>query len=660
MSLKDGVSAGVRRCQQRVRGGNSIRMWTILFLFLWATSLRSLGEVSQIPIEHFFNNPQFSGVSLSPDGKFLVFISPYRQDRNSLGFIELASKEGPVVLYPEVGSDYGNYSWLNNEEVIYAETVRNNRYVGGLLKTHRSTMKSHTLADGQVAIRVVNPLIDDTEHAWVWVLDSTDRTRPGLRKIHTESSEDFRERVRVSIPAPEKETFGWWFDWNDEPRLVLCVREKRQVYLHRWNEDDDWKSIPLDPEEWRVWAFGENNKELIVSGYGSFDTEGLYFFDLQEETVSECHFRDERYDFGRTARLAFYQPTGRLLGIRYERSGPTMAWFDPKMRAIQELLDQRIPGAANVVTDWNTELTRFLTISYSDRDPGTYYLLDVESQTFSKLFPGRPWIKHDQLAEMQILRLKATEGLVMEGYLTEPRSGKRPFPAVVLVHGGPHLRDRFGFNGEVQFLANRGYAVVQINYRGSSGFGRKYSETYQYAFRDMIEDITYGTRTLMDKGLIDGKRTAIMGGSFGAYAALSAACFEPSLYKCAVSFAGVFDWAELIKHRKRNRLMYQFQTLSDELGDPKYGREQFESISPIYHIDKIEIPVFVAHGGSDRNVSVRQSKDLVRELKRHGIPHEKFFKSGEGHSFHDPKSRIELYNRVEGFLKKHLYTRCHK
>ena len=170
----------------------------------------------------------------------------------------------------------------------------------------------------------------------------------------------------------------------------------------------------------------------------------------------------------------------------------------------------------------------------------------------------------------------------------------------------------------------------------------------------MHEDITYATRTLMDKRLIDPDRTAIMGGSFGGYAALCGACFEPDLYKCAVSFAGVFDWAELIKDRKRDQWMYQFHKYSKELGDPKAGKEEFESISPIYHVDKIRIPVFIAHGVSDQNVSVLQSKRLLKELKRNNIPHEKFFQSGEGHGFSDPKSRIELYKRVEEFLKTYL------
>ncbi len=492
-----------------------MRRSVIHCLSLWGAFQVCPAEVPRIPVEDFFKTAGFSRVSLSPDGKYLAFISPFEEDRNSLGFAAIEGKSNPVVTYPDPGSDYGNYSWLNNEEVIYGITVWN-QYSGGLLKTHRATLKSVYLADRRVGVRVVNPLVNDKDHASVWVFDSTEQMRKGLRKISTGSRGTFYERIRETIPEPEKETGRWWFDWNDMLRLVLCARKSDLVYLHRWNKDDDWSSIGLNPEQWRVWAFTENNNELIVSGYGRFDTEGLYFFDLEKQKLSECHFRDERYDFGATARLAFYGPTGQLLGIRYERSGPSMVWFEPGMKEIQKLVDSKLPGKkANIVADWNTEMTRFLIASYSERDPGTYYILDVENHTFGQLFPSRPWIKTEQLARTQILRIKTQDGLGLEAYYTQPRNGTKPFPAVVLVHGGPHLRDRFGFDSEVQFLANRGYAVLQVNYRGSSGFGRKYSEAYQYAFRDMHKDVTYATRTLMDKGMIDPDRTAIMGGSFG-------------------------------------------------------------------------------------------------------------------------------------------------
>ena len=219
------------------------------------------------------------------------------------------------MIYPSSAYDYGHYSWLNNEEVVYGITLRN-QYRGGLMKTHRVKRKFETLADSRIGVRVVNPLVNDKDHAWVWVYDSADPYVPrGLQKIHTGRTESFRNRVGTWIRQPEDETRRWWFDWNDEPRLVECAREEKLVYLHRWNEDDDWKPIELDPERWKVWAFAENNKELIVSGYGIFDTVGLYFFDLETQELSECYFRDKRYDFGATARLAFHRPTGQLLGI---------------------------------------------------------------------------------------------------------------------------------------------------------------------------------------------------------------------------------------------------------------------------------------------------------------------------------------------------------
>jgi dipeptidyl aminopeptidase/acylaminoacyl peptidase len=210
----------------------------------------------------------------------------------------------------------------------------------------------------------------------------------------------------------------------------------------------------------------------------------------------------------------------------------------------------------------------------------------------------------------------------------------------------------------VQFLASRGYAVFQPNYRGSMGTAWRFPEEDMWAFRKMHNDVTDGVKTVLKTGLIDANRLAIMGGSFGGYLALSGAVHEPGLYRCAITIAGVFDWERVMKQAKGNvYLRGQYGVLKRELGDPKTHQEKFEELSPIYRVNQIKIPIFVAHGKEDPVASVAQSKDLLKQLKKFGVAYEKQIERGEGHGFHQLEHNVELYTALEAFLGKHLAMR---
>ena len=232
-------------------------------------------------------------------------------------------------------------------------------------------------------------------------------------------------------------------------------------------------------------------------------------------------------------------------------------------------------------------------------------------------------------------------------------------PLVVLPHGGPWARDNWGWDGEVQFLASRGYAVFQPNYRGSTGYAWRFPEKDMWDFRKMHDDVTDGVKAVLKTRVIDPDRIAIMGGSFGGYLALSGVAHEPELYRCAVTIAGVFDWERMLKDARNSEyLRGRYGVLRRNLGDPAKRKEKFEEISPIKHVGKVKVPVFVAHGTSDIVAAVGQSKALIAELKKHGVPHEKQIERGEGHGFRKIDNQVELYTAVEAFLAKHLAVRA--
>jgi dipeptidyl aminopeptidase/acylaminoacyl peptidase len=261
---------------------------------------------------------------------------------------------------------------------------------------------------------------------------------------------------------------------------------------------------------------------------------------------------------------------------------------------------------------------------------------------------------------MNVMKFKTRDGRQLDAYVTLPAgaSKKSPPPLVVLSHGGPWARDTWGYNGEVQFLASRGYAVLQTNYRGSTGYDWMFPEEDRYAFRKMHDDVTDAVNALLRAGVVDRDRVAIMGASFGAYLALSGVAHEPNLYRCAVVNAGVFDWEQIIRDRKYRQFDDpQFALLLRKLGDPKKEKEKFDAISPIRFVGNVHVPVFVAHGKDDPVAPVSESRRLVSELQKYNVPHEALFKSGEGHGMAHLDNQVELYSRIEAFLAKNLAPR---
>jgi dipeptidyl aminopeptidase/acylaminoacyl peptidase len=226
---------------------------------------------------------------------------------------------------------------------------------------------------------------------------------------------------------------------------------------------------------------------------------------------------------------------------------------------------------------------------------------------------------------------------------------------VVLPHGGPWVRDTWGFDGEVQFLASRGYAVLQPNYRGSTGYGWMFPAEDGWNFRKMHDDVTDATKLMIASGLIDSGRIAIMGGSFGGYLAVSGVVNEPALYRCAITIAGVFDWGQLIKNEKYDQYDNpSYGRMIRRLGNPDQEPEKFDPISPGRHVDQIRVPVFVSGGKQDQIVEIGQSRALISALEKYHVPHETLLVTAEGHGMSNLDNQVELYTRIEAFLAKNL------
>ena len=285
-------------------------------------------------------------------------------------------------------------------------------------------------------------------------------------------------------------------------------------------------------------------------------------------------------------------------------------------------------------------------------------LYNVKEDKLTKVADVAPWIKEDEMVPMNPITYTSRDGLTIEGYLTLPKGytmeTAKNLPVVVNPHGGPWARDTWGYNPEVQFLAERGYAVLQMNFRGSTGYGRKFTELgYKQWGQTMQDDITDGVKWLIDKGIADPKRIAIYGGSYGGYATLAGVTFTPDLYACAIDYVGISNlltfmqtippyWKPLLD------MMYEM------VGDPVKDKEMMEKYSPVFHVDKIKAPLFVAQGANDPRVNKAESDQMVEALKKRGIEVEYMVKDNEGHGFHNEENKFDFYRAMDKFLSNHL------
>lgn len=316
---------------------------------------------------------------------------------------------------------------------------------------------------------------------------------------------------------------------------------------------------------------------------------------------------------------------------------------------------EKLPGYEVVLAGFNKNEDKLIFRTYSDRSRGAYYYFDRTTKELTHLTDLTPWLKEEDLAEMKPISYTSRDGLTIHGYLTLPKGVKaEKLPVVVNPHGGPWARDTWGFNPEVQFLANNGYAVLQMNFRGSTGYGRAFWEaSFKQWGLTMQDDITDGVNWLIDQGIADPERIAIYGGSYGGYATLVGLTKTPELYAAGVDYVGVsnmFSFMKTIPPYWKPML----DMLTEMVGDPVQDSLMLAQVSPALNADKIVAPLFVAQGANDPRVNKDESDQMVAALKARGIDVDYMVKDNEGHGFRNEENRFEFYRAMITFLDKHL------
>jgi dipeptidyl aminopeptidase/acylaminoacyl peptidase len=390
----------------------------------------------------------------------------------------------------------------------------------------------------------------------------------------------------------------------------------------------------------------------------------LRLCELESGKVGEPMFETPGYDVefsfsGHLAGTIWSERTKGVIGYNYVTEGPHTAWFvseyEEKMAAVDDLL----PGKSNHVRSMTADESCWLISSESDRAPALYYLYYPAEKKLKSFLSTRPWIDPEKMAPMFPIKYEARDGLLIHGYLTLPL-GQKPqnLPLVVMPHGGPWARDVWGYDSLVQMLANRGYAVLQMNYRGSEGYGRAFTKAGQREIGGKIQDdIEDATRWAIKRKLADPKRIAIMGASYGGYSTLFGLGKNPDLYCCGISICGVSDWYSMYKTLDDPEYEFARAHWIEQIGDPEKDEEKLKAISPLYFAGKITAPLLLIHGKDDRVVPIKQAKRMQSALANLGRKPETLYMAGETHGIHREEPRIVMYKAIEAFLAKHLGPR---
>jgi dipeptidyl aminopeptidase/acylaminoacyl peptidase len=650
------------------------RLRSLPGLIIPALALCSAVFAAPLPVADFVRRAEISEAKISEDGRYVSFLTPGKKDFYDINVFDLETKESKK--FDLGGDDVMAYEWIDAHRLIL--TTRNRpeyRFRQQVFDVHEGKITGNLtykldkglFGSADTVLRVISSLRRDPNLFTAWFAD-IDGGREGLAVIslklrpHSSAGADnSRYSVKEWIDMPAGEYHGVATDKDGEIRIVALYRDQALQYHHRTSPKDPWRVLPLNPETTAILGFDDNPDYVYLAQFSDEAVSSrLHRYRISTNELGAPLFEDPDYSMSEARLLTQRRSDGksRTLALAYHRDVFVQRAIDPDFANAQKAINAKLPGRLNLIADCDSELRRFVVASESSREPVRFAIYDRTAGTFQPLPAPAPWINSSEMSVMRPIKFPTRDGLMLEGYLSlpaKPAANGKP-PLVVYAHGGPWARDTWGYDETVQLLTSRGYAVFQPNYRGSTGYSKRVSKDDEFDFRKMHDDVTDGVKYLVAQGLVEEKRLAIFGASFGGYLAIAGAAFEPGLYRCAVSFAGVFDWEAMIRQHKADARYnrYNYEYLIKKLGDPAKQQERFEQNSPVRHVAAIKAKVYVIHGKLDRTVDYRQSTKLIAGLEEHKVPHEKLFFDTEFHGFIERENRQKYLEAVEKFLAKNL------
>lgn len=622
--------------------------------FALPTPVQAAGVPKAYPVRDFFSNPEKAYFRLSDDGRTLGFMQPVSVDggpRRLNIFVQALNGSTPVGearrLTSETARDIDNYSWKGSGRVLFTKDFggdENFHVVAADAKTGKVT----DLTPGdKVRAELLDDLPDDPNH----ILVSHNRRNPEVFDVYRI---DLRTGAETLVAKNPGDIVGWATDHAGRVRVAMRTDGLNSVVLYRPDEKSEFKPIITTDyrTEVEVAAFSADNRRLLAISNRGRDKKALVSIDPARPEAEALVFVHPEVDLGGATWSRLRQ---KITAVNYVTARLERKFFDADTERMFQRMEAKLPGMQLNLQSQTRAEDKFIVSASNDRTPGGRYLYDAKSDSLTLLAEINPKIPAADMAPQQPISYRSRDGLTIHGYLTLP-VGREPknLPCVVNPHGGPWARDIWGYNPEVQFLANRGYCVLQMNFRGSTGYGRDFwvASFGQWGLK-MQDDITDGVQWLVQQGVADPKRVGIYGASYGGYATLAGVAFTPELYAAAVDYVGVsnlFTFMNTIPPYWRPQL----PKFRDMVGDPEKDKERLTRTSPALNADKIRTPLLVVQGARDPRVNKAESDQMVENLKKRGVDVPYLVKDNEGHGFRNEENQYEFYGTMESFLAKHL------
>ena len=636
-------------------------------LALVLSPIRARAQLKDLPPiidrELFFGDPEISGAQISPDGKFIAFVKPFKGTRNiwvkrTADAFDTAkpitadttrpipayfwSRDGKYILFVQDKAGDENY-------LVYAVNPADAPAAG------QDVPAARNLTDVK-GVRAEIFAVPRSEPDAIYVgLNDRDKAWHDLYKVKISTGE------RTLVRQNTERIVSWTFDLKDQLRMASRVNDAGETEILRVDDKGFTKVYSCNVfETCGPVQFHKDGKRVyfITNKGAGIDLTRLELFDPvtgKEEVVESDPLN--RVDFGGAE---FSEVTDELVLTTYEDERKRYYWKDKSYEADYKLLQKQLPGKEIGLGSATKDEQTWLISAGSDTEPGERYLFDRRTKKLTFQYRIHEKLNRDFLASMQAVKYKSSDGLEVPAFLTLPKGvAPKNLPVVIFPHGGPWARDSWGYNSFAQFWANRGYAVLQPNFRGSTGYGKKFIDAGNKQWGDkMQDDITWGVKYLVAQGIADPKRIGIMGGSYGGYATLAGVTFTPDVYAAAVDYVGPSNLITLLETippywEAGRQIFYQ------RMGDPTTpeGKAQLERQSPLNSATKIKTPLLVVQGANDPRVNKREADQIVIALRDRGFPVEYIVAPDEGHGFARPVNNMAMFATAEKFFAKFLNGR---
>ena len=634
----------------------------------------------QTPLRHFAEFSTWSSIKISPDGSHLAGIVDTDSGLGGSKLMVIDTKTMENLHQISIGGSgfIGSFVWANNERLIAWEAVKSGiqeipfstgniiavnidgtkkRWIYGAGKKQQSHLRRFS---SRVSASVAHKLPEDDRHVLmeVYTWGSKDGAYTRLVKLNIYNGREISlgsspiKNASLMVDPGGALRFAYGSDIDDEEAWKVFQRQGENWKL--LSRTDEYKGR-LIPE-----AFVPNEEAILVLDNIDTDTEALYHYNLEsgEKTLLYKHPYVDVGGIEMDLIEGTGNTTGYLAGVWVEPDYKTFiplseeSEYNRMLLALQAQFPEHVVEITSETSAKDLDRELAVVSVRSDKLPGMYLLFDKTNKKLSRIRQAHSYIDSSKMRPMEPYKITVRDGKTIYGYLTRPE-GKGPFPLIMHPHGGPYgPRDRWGFNPEVQMLASRGYAVLQVNFRGSGGYGKDfmYSAFQQWA-GEMQDDLTDSVRWAIDSGITEEGRVCIYGASYGGYSALMSAVKEPDLYACTAGYVGVYDLELMSKkgdiQRRDDGLDYINEAICDSPASCKAG-------SPITYLDRLKADVMIIHGKDDQRVPFAHAEVLRDELDKRDIDYEWLVKDKEGHGFVSVDNREELFKKLLAFFDKNI------